>query len=98
MATNIVPAAEYATEAQKEALAGTVYGTQTIPIPARPPLATESIVQVVGIVVITNSSVAGPVTPQTPQQMSDSASIAQILTNTNNIIQMLMAPSPKETT
>lgn len=78
-ATNIAPAADVATPAQQEALAGSAYATQSIPIPARAPLPTESITEVMGQMVIINSAVAGPAIPQTPQQIADSAKLDTII-------------------
>lgn len=77
--TNIVPASAVATPAQQEALAGSVYMTQSVPIPARAPLATESVNPVMGMIIVTNSAVAGAAVPQTQQEMDNSQNIAECL-------------------
>lgn len=63
-----------------ESLATSAYYSQpSVPIPVRPLIATESIVATANGFQVVNSAVVAPPTPQTAQQATDSANIAECL-------------------
>ena len=78
---NLAPVGQ--TPAQEAALQGSVFELQpAFPVPARPLLPTESIDIVMGVVWVVNSAYVEPPQPQTTQQSTDSAKIAQIALDT----------------